>query len=143
MIGGGSYQAADGEVYARESPPFFSSDELDKTFVNAFERVEGPQPRITKVKGASAPTDEEEEDEEEEADESAKKAKRKTPAKKVSSSLGKDVSEQFPLAEENDLMVVSASGKFIIVEKEFPDKAVSPKLTKKSIDGWIETYLSE
>lgn len=137
VIGGGSYKDTEGNTFTKDSPVFFTPTDLDQTFVNAFERTEGPSPKITRVEAPQI-ADEGEEEESVEKIAPPKKAK----AKKTL--MGEDISDQYPIAGENGLMVLAVTnGKVIVVEQELPDQPVSPKLLKKKVVDWIESYLSE
>jgi len=136
LLGGGDHRGVNGESFTKDSPAFFDERDLDEIFVNRFERAEAPKPKVIP---ATSPETEEEEEE----GENSPKPKRKK-VKKTFSSLGEDRSAEFPIAGENDLSVIGVEGgKFIVVEKEMPDKAVSPKLMKRKVVDWIESYLSE
>lgn len=140
VIGGGSYKDTEGKTFTKDSPAFFSPADLDQTFVNAFERTEGPPPKITKVEAPQIADEGEEDDDEDPVEKIAPPKKAK--AKKTL--MGKDISDQYPIAGENGLMVLAVTnGKVVVVEQELPDQPVSPKLLKKNVVGWIESYLSE
>jgi hypothetical protein len=138
VIGGGSYKDVEGRTFTKDSPPFFAPTDLDQTFLNAFERTEGPPPKITRVEAPQIADEDEENDEEEVVE-------KVTPPKKTKKTLmGKDISDQYPVAGENGLMVLAVTnGKVVVVEQELPDQPVSPKLLKKNVVNWIESYLSE
>lgn len=138
VVGGGSFSDRSGKIHTKDSLPFFDPADLDETFVNVFERVDGPKPRISEVLApvikSPLPVIVKEEDEEE------------VIVKPVAgrTSLGKIVNDQFPLAAENDLLVIAVTnGKFVVTELELPDKPVSPKLTKGKVTAWIINYLSD
>lgn len=78
----------------------------------------------------------------------AKKKTTKKPAKKepeeVINPLGRDVTEQFPKAEEEDLKVFQTGDAFSVVETDEPDKPVHDKpLKKKDVIPFIDKYLED
>jgi len=102
--------------------------DLCALFPGKFERVE-----VFPNKPEPTPEPEPEEQEEKEED---------TPAKEERHPLGRDVTDSFPEAKEEDLKVFADGGAYSVVEPDEDNKPLNEKpLKKRSVSTFIKKYL--
>jgi len=127
-------------IYKSEDGCVIESDsDLVKKFPGKFERVKAFDPAAE----AAAQTEEEEVEEapQPSAPSNKKPAKKTTKPKK---SVGKDVTEKFPEAKEEDFKVFLKGSAYVVTEADDPSVPLNKKLLKKKeVMSFIKEYLEE
>jgi len=105
-----------------------TEDDLCKMFPGKFEEVKIPESQAKKEKT-----------------EDTKSKPKKKIVKKKKKSLGRDVTEKFEVAEEEDFKVFYATGRgYFVAEAEDPTTSLNEKgLKKASVEKYIKKYLKE
>lgn len=63
-------------------------------------------------------------------------------AEPVKSKLGQDVTGEFEVAKEENLLVFKKGKAFLVADKSKPDKAINPEpMTRKEVTAWIDAHV--
>ncbi len=139
---GGSYVERGSDHKYQKGDLVFSTSDLKKAFPGMFKRVKAtePAPPVAPPVHEAPEFDEDDEEEEEEFEEALDET---TVSESTGNPLGDNVTEAFPNAHKNGLMVFKTGVRYSVADVDAPTVALNKTQlkSKKQVVDFVESYL--